>query len=117
MVNFLAVLLLAAAVVPAGQAENRTVWQLGKFDQSPVEFSSHSPDSASFHIGVDNPSKDWPARQATGHTYKILFSLDSLSGTYTLKIGTLIERPRVPALQVNINGHSGRFYMHPKVSY
>lgn len=117
MANLLAVLLLAAALAPSGQAEIQTVWQLGKFDQSPVEFSSPPKETVRFQIGAGNPRKDWPAHQTPGHTYRILFSLDSIAGTYSLKIGTLIERPRVPALQVSINGHSGRFYLHPKLSY
>lgn len=117
MANLFVVLLLAAALALSGQAEAQFVWQLGKFDQSPVEFSSQVKGAANFQIGVSNPRKDWPAHQEPGHTYKILFSLDSIGGTYSLKIGTLIERPRVPALQVSINGHSGRFYLHPKLSY
>jgi hypothetical protein len=117
MGNFLLFLLLASLLVEPGQAEVRNVWQLGKFDQSPVEFSRNAADTAAFRIGSSDPGKNWPGRQQTGHTYKILFSLNSITGVYSLKIGTLIEQPRVPMLQININGHAGWFYLHPKLSY
>jgi alpha-mannosidase len=103
-------------VVPA-QAQVRSVWQIGKFDGSPLEFARGTEDSATFQVGTSDPGKDWPASQRSGHTYRILFSLDSVEASYVLKVATLIDQPRVPALRVKVDGHSGTFYLHPKLSY
>ena len=97
-------------------AQTQTVWQIGKFDQSPVEFSRGAGDSASFNVEKDKPG-DWPGRQRTGHPYRILFPLEAIQGSYSLKIATLIDQPRVPALRIEVNGHSGTFFLHPKLSY
>ena len=61
--------------------------------------------------------KNWPGRQDIKQPYRITFSLNSLQGVYVLKISTLIEQPRVPALRIDVNGHSGMFYLHPQLSY
>ncbi|MDQ2710635.1 MAG: polysaccharide lyase family protein [Acidobacteriota bacterium] len=112
-------LLLILSLLPqfALQAQNRTVWQIGKFDESPVEFSRAAGKSITFRIGTSEAQKDWPGRQETGDTNRIVFSLPSVEGVYSLKIGTLIEQARVPALLIDVNGHSGTFYLHPKLSY
>lgn len=99
------------------ECQGTTVWQIGKFDESPVEFSRSAQDSANFEVGKSDPGKDWPGRQQTGHSYRIEFSLHAVQGSYTLKIATLIDQPRVPALRVDVNGHAGIFFLHPKLSY
>ena len=103
--------------VICAQAQVQPVWQIGKFDESPVEFAPKAGSAVEFHVGASTPAKDWPGSQETGETYKVIFSLDSVDGPYTLKIGALIDRPRVPALRIEINGHSGKFFLHPKLSY
>lgn len=110
-------ILLILCTSKTAVAQTRTVWQIGKFDQSPVEFSKAPEDNLIFEIGKNNAATDWPGQQMTGRPYRILFSLDSTQGAYTLKIATLIERPRVPALKIDVNGHSGIFFLHPKLSY
>ncbi len=105
-----------SVLVAAGQA--RTVWQIGVFDQSPLEFKASAADAdVTLAIGKDDWKTGWPARQDLKHSYTVQFPLESLQGTYTLKIATLIERPRVPALLVSVNGHTGVFYLHPRISY
>ncbi|HEX4232338.1 MAG TPA: polysaccharide lyase family protein [Bryobacteraceae bacterium] len=101
----------------SASGQTRTVWQIGKFDESPFEFSLGAQDSVTFQAGKSVAEKDWPRRQETGHPYSILFELPSVHGAYTLRINTLIEQPRIPALRVDINGHSGTFFEHPKLSY
>src|SRR5207237_3470482 len=39
------------------------------------------------------------------------------SDLYEMKIALLVEQPRISALQVDVNGHAGRFYQHPKLDY
>ncbi len=70
-----------------------------------------------YRVGQSNWKTDWPGSQEVKQPYKITFSLDSVRGTYTLKIGTLIDRPLVPVLQIDVNGHTGLFFLHPKLSY
>ena len=99
-------------------AEEQTVWQIGIFDHSPLEFSdSTPPKDVTFVVGKSDWKTSWPARQEINRPYTIQFPLESLSGLYKLKIATLIERPRVANVVVSINGHRGVFYLHPKLSY
>jgi alpha-mannosidase len=101
----------------SASGQTQSVWQIGKFDESPFEFPRNKQDAVTFEAGKSNPEKDWPRRQDTGHPYSILFDLPSPRGTYKLKISALIEQPRIPALRLEINGHTGTFFQHPKVSY
>ena len=113
-------------------AADRTLWELGKFDQSSIEFKGHGDLSSPQYnpvvtIGKGDPTQDWPAGQpgsATKHTgsrphpYTILFKLDGPpKGVYRLDVSVILSRSRVPALQVELNGKSGIFYFHRRVSY
>src|SRR4051812_47632282 len=112
----LSLLLLLLPLIQA-PAETRTIWQIGKFDQSPVEFSDRPAKAVDFHVGTSDASKDWPGRQGVGIPYRVLFPLSAIEGPHFLKIGILIDRPRVPSLRIEVNGHAGSFYLHPKLSY
>jgi hypothetical protein len=102
----------------SAQAAVHQIWQIGEWNQSPVEFSDHARLApVNYQVGQSNWKTDWPGSQEVKQPYKITFSLDSVQGTYTLKIGTLIDRPLVPVLQIDVNGHAGLFFLHPKLSY
>ncbi|HSU33225.1 MAG TPA: polysaccharide lyase family protein [Bryobacteraceae bacterium] len=106
------------AFVASARAEVRHLWQIGEWNQSPVEFSSKAASSAvDYRVGKSDWKQDWPRTQPVKQPYRISFPLDSTAGTYSLKIGTLIRYPRVPALQIDVNGHAGVFYLHPQLSY
>jgi len=117
---------------------SKVVWQIGKFNESPSEFntgkqgpplfgSRYPAGELLYIVGKSTPDKDWPAYQEGAeierpgnrpHPYTIQFNLPgSPSGVYTLKAGLLSETARVARLQVEINGHKGLFYQHPKLSY
>ena len=128
----LASFLTISVVVKPLVAAEQTVWEIGKFDQSSREFHAHSnfsdPHSNPvFTVGTSDPSKDWPAAQpgsanadagARPHPYTIVFNLAKPPrGTYRLVVSVVLIRPRVPDLQVEINGKSGLFHFHRKVSY
>src|SRR6185437_12942865 len=109
--------LLIPGIVSAQVAAHQ-IWQIGEWNQSPVEFSDHARGAPlDYQVGKSNWKTDWPGAQEVKQPFKITFSLESVRGTYTLKIGTLIDRPLVPALQVDVNGHAGLFFLHPKLSY
>jgi len=110
----------------------RVIWQIGKLDHSSEEFKNggvdyaNPKDDAIFHVGVDHDS-DWPrfqpgpANGTTGgreHPYTILFSLDEPPrGVFELTVAILYETPRLSFLRVEVNGHSGLIYFHPKLVY
>ncbi len=98
-------------------AETKTIWQIGKFDQSPVEFLGSPIGPVRYQVGESDWKKDWPKTQPVGQPYQILFDLESPRGVYSLKVSLLVERPRIPNMRVEINGHAGTFYLHPKLSY
>jgi hypothetical protein len=133
LVVFLALLsftTLSVAIKPLSATE-QTLWEIGQFDQSSAEFHAH-PDFSDVHynpvftVGKSDPSKDWPGGQpgsanaAAGgraHPYTIVFNLTNPPrGTYRLLVSVILTRPRVPHLRVEINGKSGLFYFHRKVS-
>jgi alpha-mannosidase len=118
MIRIACVLLLCLLTLSSASAEEKTVWQIGKYDQSSLEFSSAPRDHALYQIGKSDWAKDWPGEQRTGSAYEIQFNIeDAPHGKFLLKISTLTYLPRVPALQVQINGHKGIYYLHPEVSY
>jgi len=110
-------LLVAFVPLICAQAQTRSVWQVGKFDQSPEGFAPRTIESVRFEIGKSDPEKDWPRSQGLDRPSTIVFPLDSIEGVYSLKIATLIDRPRVPALKISVNGHDGVFFLHPQLSY
>ncbi|MFL6462947.1 MAG: polysaccharide lyase family protein [Bryobacteraceae bacterium] len=109
--------LLAVSASLFAQQASQTVWQIGKFDQSPLEFSGRERGPVQFEIGKSDWKSDWQPRQGINNPYKILFPLSSTAGAYTLKITALIEQPRVPTLQISINDHRGTFFFRPHISY
>lgn len=117
-------------------AETQTVWQIGKFDESSGEFvggKSHPPvysDPASdpvFIVGRSDPAKDWvPFQPGTSngkagyrrHPFTIRFELkDAPHSSYRLDLGLMSYSPRLPWLEIAINGHRSWFYQHPRLAY
>lgn len=117
----------------AVQAGPQKVWQVGTFDESSQEFKAEGIDYSNpardpvFTVGKGDPAKDWYAYQpgsANGkagfrlHPFTIKFDLASApKGVFTLKVGLVTYMAHLPRLQVEINGHRGLFYLHPKLNY
>src|SRR6266852_5650551 len=111
------VLCCASSGIPA---QEKTIWEIGKFDSSSVEFRSQG-------IDYSKEGEDWPRFQpgpANGmaggrvHPFTILFTLpEKPVGVYRLTVGILYETPRLSHLQLEVNGHSGNFYFHPRLDY
>ena len=110
-------LLLCGAFTLPLLAQPRVIWQIGKPDHSPLEFKSPATGPQRFELGKNDWKADWQARQGLNNPQTLVFRLPAKTGTYHLKVALLIERPRIPTLQVAINGHIGIFYVHPKLSY
>ncbi|MGD1104200.1 MAG: polysaccharide lyase family protein, partial [Terriglobia bacterium] len=123
--------------LPYAKAAPKVVWQIGTFNDSSSEFNLGKPGPPFFGdrypkellyvVGKSTPEADWPARQLGsaifqpgGHPrpYTIQFDLDEIpQGVYTLKVALLLESSCVGQLQVEVNGHVGFYYQHPKLSY
>ncbi|HTU33924.1 MAG TPA: polysaccharide lyase family protein [Candidatus Acidoferrum sp.] len=112
-------------------ASGQTVWQIGTFNHSSVEFNHDLRfDDPNFHvvytIGKSKPS-DWPAYQpgsrvpeAKGRTfpYAIVFQLPQRPTVdCLLDIGLVFNNPRYPNLLVDVNGKKGLYYVQRHVSY
>ncbi|MGA7341072.1 MAG: polysaccharide lyase family protein, partial [Terracidiphilus sp.] len=127
----LCLLVLAASAAPA-RAQQRTLWQIGRFDDSSEEFRSRNIDYASprsdvvFTVGASRDA-DWirfqpgPANAVAGgrlHPFTVNFALGQTPrGVYRLRVAILYETPRLSALGLNVNGHKGVFYFHPRLDY
>ena len=139
--QFLQMLVALAMIIcfyQRAEAASKAVWQIGKFDQSSGEFNhgevrppvlatAHPKSDVLYIVGKSNPATDWPAFQpgsANGmaefrpHPYTIQFDLpETPRGLYTLKVALLVETPRVPRLQVEINAYRALLFQHPTLNY
>jgi hypothetical protein len=119
-------------LTPGARAQTSTVWEIGKFDRSSLEFNaaldfSDPSLSPTYTVGQSTPGKDWPAFQPGSemkvlggrpHPYTILFNLDHPpKGLYRLTISVLLRDSRIPNLALDLNGKSGLIYFNRKLSY
>jgi len=128
-----AALLLAVTLTVAAHATEKTLWKIGIFDGSSGEFKSHQdinyadPKSDPVFVIGESSDKDWyrfqpgPANGMTGgreHPFTLKFVLNEAPvGVYRLRLAILYETPRLSFLKLDVNGHSGYFYFHPKLDF
>ena len=132
--------LMNSALLWAGSS---VLWQIGVFDDSSHEFNlgidpetgrptahpidyTNPADNPVFVIGRSS-SLNWYAYQPAtsngkagfrAHPFTVLFDLpEKPKGLFTLKLSLLDYSPRLPRLEVNVNGHRGLFYQHPILNY
>jgi alpha-mannosidase len=114
-------------------AAEKQIWQIGVFDHSSNEFRSQGIDFSDpkqdpvYRVGQSKDAEDWqrfqpgPANGMAGgreHPFTVVFNLkDVPRGAYRLKLAMLYETPRLSFLKLDVNGHSGLFYFHPKLDY
>ena len=115
-------LLAFASLVPFAYsmyaAQAKTLWQIGKNDQSSIEYKAKPQDSLRYEADSGAWEKEWPGFQRPGSSYTIDFNLvPSSTGSYKLTISLIMYEPRIPALKLTVNNHHGNFYLRPKVSY
>jgi alpha-mannosidase len=123
---------VAATLIAAAHATEKTLWKIGIFDGSSGEFKSQDINYADpkrdpvFVVGQSS-DKDWyrfqpgPANGIAGgrlHPFTVKFVLnDAPLGVYRLRLAILYETPRLSFLKLDVNGHSGFFYFHPKLDF
>jgi len=125
-------LFMAVTLTAAANATEKTLWKIGTFDGSSEEFKSQDinysdPKSDPVFMVGQNSDKDWyrfqpgPANGIAGgrlHPFTVKFVLnDAPLGVYRLKLAILYETPRLSFLKLDVNGHSGFFYFHPKLDF
>ena len=116
VLSFLAFSALTLSWPATGQST--TLWELGKPDQSIIEFNAAPASHVVYRVGKSDWAKDWPGVQTSGSLYEIHFNLSAAPrGVYQLKVSALTSYPRTPALRIEINGHKGLYYLHPKPLY
>lgn len=105
------------------------MWSLGQEDRSDHEFgAAPAPQSAKPEVVLRlrsvSQEHQWPKfHPGSGNgafggrtwRYALLFDLPSLgaSGVFYLDLSLLFRQPRVPALDLEVNGHHGRYYFDP----
>lgn len=128
----LAICLLPAQPATAEASGTIPVWRIGEFNSSSGEFRSQNIDYSNpksdpiYEVGKST-NQDWlrfqpgPANGMTGarlHPFIVRFALsDPPRGVYHLRLSILYETPRLSHLKLQINGHVGLFYFHPKLDY
>jgi len=138
VLQMLVALAMMICLYQRAEAASKAVWQIGKFDQASGEFNhgevrppilaaGHPKSDVLYIVGKSNPATDWPAFQpgsANGsaefrpHPYTIQFDLpETPRGLYTLRVALLVETPRVPRLQVEINAHRALLFQRPTLNY
>ena len=112
-------LMLTLCFAVCAAAQERRVWQLGEFNGSSDEFGAQA---AGPFDAANGQAKNWGATQQAvveakadaAAARRIRFELaDAPSGDYTLRVGLLLTSPRLPVLQVEVNGYKGWFYQRP----
>jgi hypothetical protein len=112
------ILTLAFAVCAGAQAP--PVWQIGEFNKSSDEFGAQA--RATFDA-KSGRAKEWgatqqavvPAKADAAAARRIRFELPGEpSGAYRLRLGLLITTPRLPVVQLEVNGHRGWFHQRPE---
>jgi hypothetical protein len=110
-------------------AGQQILWTIGQKDNSSAEFPqgwfSHTHDRNLVDcVGQSKPSNNWasihpadydPQGGAQEHSFTILFSLDKppMDG-YASRLDAFFDRAYYPDLHININGHRGTYFFHPK---
>ncbi|MBV8859145.1 MAG: hypothetical protein JOZ02_19590 [Acidobacteria bacterium] len=117
------ILIFIFAVCAAAQ-EERPVWQIGEFNSSSDEFGLQQA-VGPFDAGRGR-AQDWGATQQAVVASKadaasarvVRFELaDEPRGLYRLRLGLILNSPRVPVVQLEVNGHRGWFYQRPEKDF
>jgi len=124
---FSAIILLVLQGAPVCAIE-KAIWRLGKSDRSDHEFASAPDPQMSkpvvVRFGTGNETRQWPkfhpgsGNSAFGgrvYRFTLVFDLPTPQpqGVFYLDLSLLFRQPRVPAVDVDINGHCGRYYFNP----
>jgi len=119
--------LLAAAAVPL-RSQETTVWRIGTFDHSSAEFSGPvGSQPIVVDAGAPDAERHWPPSQAgtlnarsgpQTHSRTIRFRIEEApSGSYVSDLAIMAGNPRMPRLEIDLNGAQGTAYIDRRLSY
>jgi hypothetical protein len=121
--RYLPALVLTFAFALCARAQGVAVWQMGEFNESSDEFGAQAEGAFDAASGQ---TKRWGATQQAvveskadaSAARRIRFELaDAPRGVYTLKLGLIMGSPRLPVVQLEVNGHKGWFYQRPESDF
>lgn len=114
----LSLVFFALAASQSAFSQTKALWEIGQYDRSIHEFSAPVSTHVDYQVGKSDWAQDWPGEERSGSLYEIHFNLNGPPrGVFLLKISALTSYPRVPALQIQLNGHKELYYLHPKPIY
>ena len=117
-------LVLSLALAVSALAQGRAVWKIGEFDQSGDEFGAE-PSGGPFLVARSR-TNEWgrtqqavpPGKAIAAAPRRIRFELRAApQGTYTLRLGLIMRTPRLPVVQLDVNGHRGWFHQRFESDY
>jgi len=109
-------------------AQENTVWHIGSFDHTSAEFGGRA-DNQLVVVDADAPdaARRWPASQAgslnaasgtQSHARTIQFRLNEAPrGSYILDFAIMAGNPRVPRVELDLNGVPASVYLDRRLSY
>ena len=126
-------LIAAVALLAAGRgvplwSQETTVWRIGTFDHASAEFSGRvGAEPVVVDVGAPDAARRWPASQSgtlnaksapQQHSRTIRFRLEQApAGSYVLDLAILAGNPRVPRLELDLNGAQGTAFIDRRISY
>ena len=121
-------LLLAAGAGALLWSQETTVWRIGTFDHASAEFGGRvGSQPVVVDAGAPDAARQWPASQAgtlnaqsgpQTHSRTIRFRIEEApSGSYVLDLAIMAGNPRVPHLEIELNGARGTAYLDRRLSY
>src|ERR1035438_3904810 len=111
-----------------GFGAEEPVWKMGEPDRSDHEFNStlniRTSGPLVVQIGAGKEAAQWPnfhpgsgngAYGGQPYRFTLAFDLPASApqGVFFLDLSLLFRQPRTPALELEINGHRGRYYFDP----
>jgi len=123
----LALLAAASAGLPLWSQES-TVWRIGTFDHASAEFSGRvGSQPVVVDAGSPDAARRWPPSQsgtlnaqsgAQQHSRTIRFRMEEApSGPFVLDLAIMAGNPRVPRLELDLNGAQGTAFIDRRLSY
>jgi hypothetical protein len=110
--------LLCVALLAPARTQETAVWRIGTFDHTQAEFGGRAGSQAVVDADAADAAKRWPASLAQSQSRTIRFRLGEVpSGAYALDMAILAGNPRVPHLELELNGAKGAAYIDRRLSY
>ncbi len=127
--SWLASILWAGLLGAPVLAAEEVIWKIGEVDRSDHEFvgsaTARTNQPVLVRVGTGSEARQWPKFHPGsgngafgGQPYRFTLAFDLPAqpprGTFYLDLSLLFRQPRVPALELELNGHRGRYYFDPE---